>query len=143
MGIRERKMSKIVSKFYDENDFLSNSNPDAKIVLKYFDCHGFRGLLTRMVLDLGEIEHREKIVKLTNWSEVKPTTLLGYLPELTVNGETFAHTPHICSYLSKIGKMDKLTDIEELKSGMVVESMIEIVLKLIVPAFVAANGLKD
>ena len=41
----------------------------SEIELKYFPVHGWRGLLTRMVLNLGEIEHTEKHVQIKEWLE--------------------------------------------------------------------------
>ena len=40
-----------------------------EIELKYFPVHGWRGLLTRMVLNLGEIEYTEKLVQINEWLE--------------------------------------------------------------------------
>ena len=39
------------------------------IELTYFPIHGFRGLMVRMVLDLGEINHYEKFMQ--DWANEK------------------------------------------------------------------------
>ena len=44
----------------------------ADIELTYFPIHGFRGLMARMVLDFGEINHFEKIMQ--DWPSEKPST---------------------------------------------------------------------
>ena len=41
----------------------------SNIELKYFPIHGWRGLLTRMVLNLGEITYTEKTVQIKDWLE--------------------------------------------------------------------------
>ena len=43
------------------------------IELRYFPVHGFRGLMTRMVLDLSEIKYSEKIVQIRDWPVEKPS----------------------------------------------------------------------
>merc|ERR1719427_2138731 len=42
---------------------------------------------------------------------------MGYLPEIKIDGVTYAQTTPILNYLQKTGKMDKLTDEEQLRSG--------------------------
>ena len=37
------------------------------IELTYFPVHGYRGLMTRLVLDFGGIEYSEKIVGIKEW----------------------------------------------------------------------------
>ena len=41
------------------------------IELTYFPVHGYRGLMTRLVLEFGEIEYSEKIVKPSEWPSKK------------------------------------------------------------------------
>ena len=43
----------------------------SKIELKYFPIHGFRGLLARMVLYLGEIDHTETIISFEDWEKLQ------------------------------------------------------------------------
>ena len=43
------------------------------IELTYFPIHGFRGLMARMVLDLGEINHDENVIQMQDWMAVKPS----------------------------------------------------------------------
>ena len=43
------------------------------IELRYFPVHGFRGLMTRMVMDLSEIKYSEKIVQIRDWPVEKPS----------------------------------------------------------------------
>ena len=94
-----------------------------KLELKYFPIHGFRGLLARLVLHLSELDHIEKIIAFKDWEQVQPSkheffatddstdvilaTILGYLPELTVDGVTYAQLTPILNYLYQIGKMDR------------------------------------
>ena len=42
-----------------------------KIELKYFPIHGFRGLLARLVLHLGEIDYTEKIIAFEDWEKIQ------------------------------------------------------------------------
>ena len=55
-------------------------------------------------------------------------TLLGYLPEIKIDGVAYAQTSPMLIYFSKQGKMDKLTELEELKSGMMLETVTEVFL---------------
>ena len=52
------------------------------IELRYFPVHGFRGLMTRMVMDLGEIKYSEKIVQIRDWPVEKPSKFGGKEQEL-------------------------------------------------------------
>ena len=62
-------------------------------------------------------------------------SLMGFLPELKINGELFAQTTPMLVYLSKIGKMDKLTPIEEFKSGMMLQTSTDAFVSSVLPAF--------
>jgi len=90
-----------------------------EIELKYFPLHGFRGLMPRLVMHLGDIPFTEKIIQVRDWSTVKSSkwfieahilenllifvaTLLGYLPELKVDGVIYAQTIPIVNYLQKV-----------------------------------------
>ena len=61
---------------------------------------------------------------------------MGFLPELKIDGERFAQTTPMLSYLSKIGKMDKLDPIEEFKSGMMFETANEAFVNSVRPAYI-------
>ena len=54
--------------------------------------------------------------------------MLGYVPEVKIGGTAYAQTSPILIYLSKQGKMDKLNELEELKSGMMLETVTEVFL---------------
>ena len=54
--------------------------------------------------------------------------MLGYVPEVRIGGTAYAQTSPILIYLSKQGKMDKLNELEELKSGMMLETVTEVFL---------------
>merc|ERR1719187_3029286 len=43
-------------------------------------------------------------------------------------------------YLQKIGKMDKLTDEEQLRSGMMLETVTEVFVNMVKPAFMLVRG---
>ena len=93
------------------------------IELKYFPIHGFRGLLARLVLHLSGVVHTEKTIAFEDWQQEQSSkhkffasenstdailaTILGYLPELTVDGVTYAQLTPILNYLYQIGKMDR------------------------------------
>ena len=44
-----------------------------EIELTYFPIHGFRGLMPRLVMHLGEIPFTEKIIQMQDWATVKPS----------------------------------------------------------------------
>ena len=48
----------------------------SKIELKYFPIHGFRGLLARMVLHLGEIDHNETIISFEEWETLQASNTI-------------------------------------------------------------------
>merc|ERR1712088_1012586 len=105
------------------------------IELIYFPIHGFRGLMSRLVLNLSGLKFKDTIVELKDWATTKPKTLLGYLPEIKIDGVAYAQTSPMLIYFSKQGKMDKLTELEELKSGMMLETVTEVFLGMVKPAF--------
>ena len=41
--------------------------------MTYFPIHGFRGLMPRLVMHLGEIPFTEKIIQVQDWTTVKPS----------------------------------------------------------------------
>merc|ERR1712227_909114 len=107
------------------------------IELIYFSIHGgIRGLLPRLIMDFGGIKFKDTQVDPSDWPQVKPTTLLGSLPMLKLDGMELAQAGPIAKYLAQIGKMDKLNPIEELKSDMVYQTVVEVqIAGSAVPAF--------
>ena len=90
-----------------------------EIEMTYFPIHGFRGLMPRLVMHLGDIPFTEKIIQMQDWATVKPSkyfmrviilqillifvaTLLGYLPEVKIDGVIYAQTTPILNYLQKV-----------------------------------------
>ena len=43
------------------------------IEMTYFPIHGFRGLMPRLVMHLGDIPFTEKIIQMQDWATVKPS----------------------------------------------------------------------
>merc|ERR1712130_103632 len=126
-----------------ESDFDCLTGKMSKIELVYFPVHGFRGLLTRLVLQVGDLEFDEKIITMQEWighPETKSSFLLGKLPVIMIGGVQYCQTSPIVNYLSKIGSMDKLNELEELRSNMVLETATEGFLATVMPAF---NGVMN
>ena len=51
---------------------------------------------------------------------------LGQMPVLIVDGVMYCQTAAIVTYVAKLAGLSKLTDLEELTSSMIVESLSEI-----------------
>lgn len=74
-----------------------------KLKLTYFDFHGGRGEPIRLAMSVGGLDFEDERLKLTQWSEVKPSTPFGALPVLTVDDTTvLAQSNTILRYVGKL-----------------------------------------
>jgi len=114
----------------------------SEIELIYFNIHGgVRGLLQRMVLKFGEVDFKDTMVELKDWPQVKPTMILGGLPVVKVDGKEFCQATALVNYFSKIGSMARLNPLEDLKSNMVHQTVVDTFVDGVAkPAFGAAFG---
>ena len=79
----------------------------------------------------------KKIIK----SKICPLALpLGQVPVLIVDGVQYCQTAAILEYCAKLAKLAELSDIEELRANMVIETVNELVKQTSMPAKMAMNA---
>ena len=68
---------------------------------------------------------------------------MGQVPVLKVDGVMYCQTTAIVQYAATLAGLPKLTDIEELKSFMVCETIAEVVDQTTKPAFMAMMAVSE
>ena len=74
----------------------------AKLRLKYFDMHGGRGEVARLVLSMGGIDFEDVRISFPAWPAAKPETPFGVIPVLEVDGYPLSQSNTINRYVGKL-----------------------------------------
>ncbi|XP_072391077.1 glutathione S-transferase-like isoform X2 [Diabrotica undecimpunctata] len=93
--------------------------------LIYFDVTG-KGEPIRLLLSYGEIPFEDKRVEFGEWPKIKPTTPLGQLPVLEVDGKAIPQSTAICRYLASILKLDGKDAKENLALDVALETLFDL-----------------
>ncbi|KAJ3065707.1 hypothetical protein HDU98_010908 [Podochytrium sp. JEL0797] len=92
------------------------STPHLK--LTYFNIKA-RGEPIRLALAINNIPFEDSRIKMEEWTALKPTTVFGQIPILTVDGKTvIAQSTAILRYVGKLGER-KLYPEDALKAALV------------------------
>lgn len=100
------------------------------IKLSYFDMAG-RAETTRLALAYGNIAYEDKRVAFPDWPALKPTTPLGQLPVMEVDGKVFAQSIAIARYAAKLSGAYPTDALQALAVDMVVDTVNDLVSVLI------------
>uniref|UniRef100_A0A6P7HEE7 glutathione transferase n=1 Tax=Diabrotica virgifera virgifera TaxID=50390 RepID=A0A6P7HEE7_DIAVI len=93
--------------------------------LTYFDFPG-KGEAIRMILSYGEIPFEDKRIQMGDWPKIKPTTPLGQLPILEVDGKEIPQSTAISRYLASKLNLDGKDLKENLALDVAVETLLDL-----------------
>ncbi|XP_072391076.1 glutathione S-transferase-like isoform X1 [Diabrotica undecimpunctata] len=93
--------------------------------LTYFDITG-KAEPIRLLLSYGEIPFEDKRVEFGEWPKIKPTTPLGQVPVLEVDGKAIPQSTAICRYLASILKLDGKDAKENLALDVALETLFDL-----------------
>uniref|UniRef100_A0A6P7GHN4 glutathione transferase n=1 Tax=Diabrotica virgifera virgifera TaxID=50390 RepID=A0A6P7GHN4_DIAVI len=93
--------------------------------VRYFNFTA-RGEPIRMLLSYGEIPFEDERIAREDWPKIKPTTPLGQLPVLEIDGKQIPHSISICRYLASIVKLDGKDARENLRIDVAVETLLDL-----------------
>jgi glutathione S-transferase len=68
--------------------------------LLYFDMHGL-GETIRILLHAAAIDFTDTRISSEDWPSIKPTTPLGFLPVLKINGTSYCQSQALARYAAK------------------------------------------
>ena len=103
--------------------------PDLK--LHYFDFHGGRGEVARLVMALGNIPFEDVRVPVAEWPAVRDTMPLRALPVLEVDGEAVTQSNAINRYLGRMAGLYPDDELEALRCDEVMDSVEDILVKVV------------
>ncbi|XP_072391084.1 glutathione S-transferase-like [Diabrotica undecimpunctata] len=93
----------------------------------YFDIKFIaRGEPIRMLLSYGGIPFEDIRIKHEDWPKVKPTTPLGQLPVLEIDGKAIPQSKAICRYLASLVKLDGKDVKENVALDVAVETLLDV-----------------
>ncbi|CAG9837859.1 unnamed protein product [Diabrotica balteata] len=93
--------------------------------VRYFDIAG-RGEPIRMILSYGQIPFIDERISNEDWSKIKPTTPLGQVPVLEIDGKQIPHCIPICRYLASIVNLAGSDATENLAIDVAVETLVDL-----------------
>merc|ERR550532_276457 len=99
--------------------------PAGRMKLTYFNLKG-RAELARLILAQAEVEYEDCRISREEWESVKPTTPLGKLPLLEVEGEVLAQSVAIARYLARQHGLAGNTEIAAAQADMVIDSLADL-----------------
>eukprot|EP00056_Hartaetosiga_gracilis_P017373 m.7105 g.7105 ORF g.7105 m.7105 type:complete len:205 (+) comp5655_c0_seq1:72-686(+) len=101
---------------------------DSKIVLRYFDIAG-RGEPIRIAFHAGNIDFEDQRISFKDYPEVKKTLVLGYLPELVVDGVVFTQYAAMVRYAGRLSNLYPIDPIKQLQADEIIEIAQELLYK--------------
>lgn len=99
---------------------MSKGSSAAKYKLTYFDVRA-RCEHIRLLFAAGKLAFDDVRIKQEDWPTLKPTTPLGALPMLEVNGQKYSESLALGRYVAKEAKMYGSSNLEQLDIDMIVD----------------------
>ncbi|CAH1101304.1 unnamed protein product [Psylliodes chrysocephalus] len=93
--------------------------------LLYFNFTG-RGEPLRLLLAYGGIPFEDNRFEWDDWPKIKPTTPIGQVPVLEIDGVKYTQTTPLCRYLARVLKLDGKDMLEDLAIETAVEMLWDI-----------------
>ncbi|XP_035670543.1 hematopoietic prostaglandin D synthase-like [Branchiostoma floridae] len=100
-----------------------------KYKLTYFDVRA-RAEPTRLLFAAAGVEYEDVRVQRQDWEALKPTTPMGQLPLLEVDGVTLCQSMSIARFVARETGMDGMTRLERAQADAFVDELEELVPKL-------------
>jgi len=97
----------------------------SSVKLTYFNLKG-RAELARLILAQAEAQYEDRRITKEEWLSLKPTTPLGQLPILEVEGRTIAQSFTIARYLARQHGLAGNNDLAAAEADMVIDSLVEL-----------------
>jgi glutathione S-transferase len=119
-------------------DSVVADQPD--ITITYYDLPG-RAEPIRLAFTLGGIAFKDNRIQKQDWASLKPTTLFGQVPVMTVNGEKFAQSAALLRYAGRLSGLYPSDPIEAMKVDMVMDQL-EDTGKSMKPAYIEKDPVK-
>ena len=109
-----------------------------ELKLDYFDFHGGRGEVARLILAIGDIPFEDNRIPLADWPSVRDEAPLKAIPVLHVDGEAITQSNSINRFVGRLANLYPEDPLQALRCDEIM-SAIEDVL----PKVVATFGIED
>ncbi|CAJ1952881.1 unnamed protein product [Cylindrotheca closterium] len=93
--------------------------------LIYFDAPG-RAEPIRMLLHFAGIEYEDTRFPGSEWPAIKPTTPLGFVPVMKIDGKQYCQSLSLTRYAAKLADWYPASEFQALKCDMVAETINEL-----------------
>ncbi|CAH1247069.1 HPGDS [Branchiostoma lanceolatum] len=100
-----------------------------KYKLTYFDARG-RGEPTRLIFAAAGVEFEDKRLTFEEWPAIKPTTPMGGLPLLEVDGVTLCQSLAIARFAARDVGLAGKSNLEQAQADMFVDEISELLPKM-------------
>lgn len=106
--------------------------------LDYFDFHGGRGEVTRLIMAIGGIDFEDNRIPVADWPGVREQAPFHALPVLHVDGEAISQSNAMNRYLGRLAGLYPEDPLEALRCDEVCDAVEDILTKVVV-----TFGIKD
>lgn len=100
--------------------------------LDYFDFHGGRGEVTRLIMAIGGIEFEDNRIPVSEWPGVRDQAPLRALPVLHIDGEAITQSNSMNRYLGKLAGLYPDDPMEALRCDEICDAVEDILTKVVV-----------
>lgn len=101
-----------------------------KLRLHYFDMHGGRGEVARLVLSTAGIEFEDIRIPFPEWPAAKPDTPFGVIPVLEVDGYKLSQSNTINRYVGKLAGLYPSDPLEAAYCDEVMDAVEDVAVKV-------------
>lgn len=103
--------------------------------LDYFDIHGGRGEVTRLVLAIGDIPFEDNRIPLAKWPTVRNDAPLHIVPVLHVNGEAVTQSNSINRFVGRLAKLYPEDALAALRCDEIMDVVEDVITKVVATFF--------
>jgi len=103
--------------------------------LDYFDIHGGRGEVARLVLAIGDIPFEDNRIPLAEWPTVRNDAPLRIVPVLHVDGEAVTQSNSINRFVGRLAKLYPEDALTALRCDEIMDVVEDVITKVVVTMF--------
>jgi glutathione S-transferase len=107
-----------------------------KLKLDYFDFHGGRGEVARLILSIGGIPFEDNRIPVSEWPSVRDNAPLSALPVLHVDGEAITQSNAINRFTGRLAKLYPEDALQALRCDEIMDAVEDVITKVVVTFFI-------
>lgn len=107
-----------------------------KLKLHYFDFHGGRGEVARLIMSLGNIPFTDKRIPMADWPHVRDDMPFRAVPVLEVDGEMITQSNAINRFVGRLADLYPEDPLQALRCDEIMDAVEDILTKVVATFFI-------